>query len=269
MNGGDDSLRADKVIEAFVTYLAEKLYPGLQIVDWPDKTNPRTSDIDAIAEDGGKRVAIEHTSVDFLPDQRRHNDRFMKVIGCLDKELEGQMNYRLRLITPFGSVPTGTSWDKLQDSLRRWILREAPLLPTGETIDIINIAGVPFPLTVQKSLSGPNGLFLARSVKQESDFARRLPLQIDRKALKLAKYKNSCDLLVLLVENDDLANMSRAIMINAVTRSYPHRLPNGLDRIWYADSSVPESIQFWNITPASRKNMSSMNALEELESPPE
>ena len=41
------------------------------------------------------------------------------------------------------------------------------------------------------------------------------------------------------------------------------------NRIWYADSSVPEFIQFWNINPASRKNILGMNALEELGNPPE
>lgn len=119
----------DKVIEAFVMYLAGKLYPGLQVIEWPDKNNTRTPDIDAIAETAGKRIAIEHTSADSLPDQRLHNDRFMEAVGCLEEELKGRMSYRLRVTVPFGTVPTGIPWNEIRDRLRSWILYDVPQLP--------------------------------------------------------------------------------------------------------------------------------------------
>lgn len=269
MNRPTHSRPADKVIETFVMYLASTLYPSLRVIDWPDRTNARTSDIDTIAESEGKRIAIEHTSADFLPDQRRHDDRFMEALGCLEQELKGQLNCRLRIVTQFGTVPTGVSWNGIRDRLRNWILHDVPHLPKSESMHIITIDGVPFPLSVQRSLSGTHGVFFARSVTEETNFAERLHLQIDRKAQKLAKYRETCDLLILLIENDDIANISRATMIKAVETSYPHSLPNGLDKVWHADSSIPHSIQFWNITPGSRKYMPIMNAQEELENPPE
>jgi hypothetical protein len=133
----------------------------------------------------------------------------------------------------------------------------------------IAIEGVPFPLTAQKSVSGTHGIFFARSMTEETNFTERLQLQIDRKALKLAKYRDRCDLLILLIENDDIANMNRGTMIKAVEASYLHYPPSGLDKIWYADSSISQSIQFWNVTPASRKSIMNMSAMEELEKPPE
>ena len=193
----------------------------------------------------------------------------MEAIGCLEQELEGQVNFRLRVVTPFGAVPTGVSWDGIRENLRSWILYDVPHLPNNETLHDITIDGIPFPLTAQKSEAGIHGVFFARSVTEGSNFTERLRIQINRKAIKLANYRDSCDLLILLIENDDIANMSRAIMIEAVEASYPHDLPSGLDKIWYADSSIPQSVQFWNITPTSRKNMLNMSALEELESPPE
>jgi hypothetical protein len=259
----------DKVIEAFVMYLAGKLYPGLQVFEWPDKNNTRTPDIDAIAGTASKRIAIEHTSADSLPNQRLHNDRFMEAIGFLEEELKGLINCRLRVTIPFGSVPTGIPWNGVRDRLRSWILHDVPRLPYNDIVHSIRIEGVPFPLTVQKSTSLTHGLFLARSVIEDTDFPQRIQSQIDRKALKLAKYRDSCDLLILLIENDDIANMNRGIMINAVKAAYCQYLPSGLDRIWYADSSISESTQFWNITPASRANMIAMNAMEEIGRPPE
>jgi hypothetical protein len=259
----------DRVIEAFVKYLGNKIYPGLQVTEWPDKRNTRTADIDAIAEGTGRRIAIEHTSIDSLPDQRLHNDRFMNVIGRLEDELKGRIHCHLRIITPFGAVPIGIPWDRVRDRLRMWILRDVPSLRDGEIRHNIQIEGVPFPFTMQKSMSGIHGLFAARSVDEDTGFHERLQVQIDRKALKLAKYIDYSDLRILLIENDDIANMNRGIMIKAVRASYPHRLPTGLDRIWHADSSIRETPQFWNITPASRADMMRMTAREELERPPE
>ncbi len=40
----------DKVIESFVGYLANRLYLGLQISDWPDKRSGSMGEIDAVAE---------------------------------------------------------------------------------------------------------------------------------------------------------------------------------------------------------------------------
>ena len=44
--------------------------------------------------------------------------------------------------------------------------------------------------------------------------------QVAAKAQKLAKYRSRCNLLIVLIENDDLANMSRGKMIKAVEESY-------------------------------------------------
>jgi hypothetical protein len=103
MSAPNHSRLEDKVIEAFVMYLARKLYPGLQVIEWPDKDNTRTPDIDAIAETSGVRIAIEHTSADSLPDQRLHNDRFMEAIGCLEEELKDELIVDYE--SPFRSVP--------------------------------------------------------------------------------------------------------------------------------------------------------------------
>ncbi|OQW32619.1 MAG: hypothetical protein A4E19_04450 [Nitrospira sp. SG-bin1] len=150
MNGPACPRPEDLIVKAFVTYLAARLYPGLRIVEWPDKNNTRTTDIDAIAESGDKRVAIEHTSTDYLPNQRLHDERFLQAIGYLEQELKGQIHSHLRVITPFGAVPTGIRWDEIRDRLRRWILDNVPQLPADESKHNISIEGVPFPLTVQK-----------------------------------------------------------------------------------------------------------------------
>lgn len=268
MTGPSYSRPEDGIIEAFVVYLASTLYPDLKIADWPDKRNSITPDIDAIAKNESLCLAIEHTRVDSFPDQRLHDSRFMKAIGCLEDELTGMVSCNLQVSIPFGTVPTGISWEEVRDRFRRWILEVVPQLPSERCITI-SIDGTPLSVTMLKSFSRPSGLFLRRIAIEDSGFCDRLRSQVDVKAQKLARYCNSCGLLILLIENDDLANMNRGIMIEAVEASYPQSLPYGLDKIWYADSSSSTTVQFWNVTPGSRRNMPLLTGMEELKRPPE
>ena len=76
----DDNLRPMTdydVINVFVEHLRINGHPGLHVDRWPDKGNLNSSDIDAIAGP----FAIEHTSVDTLPNQRRDADWFMRAAG--------------------------------------------------------------------------------------------------------------------------------------------------------------------------------------------
>jgi hypothetical protein len=62
-----------EVISLFVKYLANENYPGFEVDIWPDEETRQSAGIDAIA---GK-FAIEHTSVDTIPNQRRDSAWFI------------------------------------------------------------------------------------------------------------------------------------------------------------------------------------------------
>lgn len=256
----------DKAIESFVDYLSSKLYAGLHITDWPDKIPGSSGEIDAIARSATKQIAIEHTSLDSLPNQRRDDARFMEVFGPLEMEFHERSDLRVCLVVPFGAVPTGLDWNAIRSRLRDWIVRQVPLLPHGTTEH--NIPDIPFSITVVKP-SGPPRLWFARFAKNDPHFSDRLRRLVNDKAEKLAKYGEAGYHTILLLENGDLANMNRTMMITAVEEAYRENLPVGLNRIWYADTSISDSYQFWNITPNSRTKLSLISATEELENPPE
>ena len=67
-------MKDSEVVDAFVSHLRELGYPSLTVEWRPDEENRDSSDIDAIAGS----FAIEHTSIDTLPDQRRDSLK----IGC-------------------------------------------------------------------------------------------------------------------------------------------------------------------------------------------
>lgn len=258
--------REDEVIKSFVRYLADNLYSGLQITQWPDKQPGSIGEIDAIAEGVGKRVAIEHTSIDSLPSQRLDDARYVKVFVPLEQEFRTRSDLCASISVPFGAVPTGVNWDAVRDALRNWISREVPNLAHVRTEH--NIDGVPFPITVLKPSSICH-LWFARGATEDPNFADRLLDLMNEKAKKLVKYKEAVYLTIILIENSDIALMNRTTMITAVDTSYQANAPTAIDKVWYADTSVPVSPQFWNLTPTSRAGMRLMSATEELENPPE
>ncbi len=257
-------LRQDAVIDTFVEYLAAKLYPGLLIIDRPDQKHGTSREIDALAESPQLRIAIEHTSVDSLPNQRQQDARFSEALGKLEEELKGKINSRVRLNTSFGAVTIGTAWQNIREALRTWLIKEIPKLPEGWSTH--NIEGVPFPIDLMKDSTRPHGLYLARGAPEDDTLSARLLEQLNDKADKLKKYKETGWLTILLVENLDIALMNRGKMALAIAAAYPSVPPTGSDKIWYADTSTPDPFYFWNITPG-RKAGILMNAIEEYENP--
>ncbi|MCK4826024.1 hypothetical protein KA005_60310, partial [bacterium] len=77
----------------------------------------------------------------------------------------------------------------------------------------------------------------------------RIRKQFDRKAKKLAKYHSPDKTTVLLIENDDIALMNEGRMLDSIQTAYPSGLPNDVDKIWYADTSIPNDIEFMDFTP--------------------
>lgn len=149
-----------EVIEAFVKHLQEHGYPRLKICRYPDQENRSSSDIEAIA----CPFAIEHTSIDTLPNQRRNNDWFIQVIGDLEQEFESQLSFRISIMFPYDAATKGKGRDRIaiRKALKSWILEKSPHLEFGKH-DLTNIPGIPFQLKVDKRTSHIPGVAFWRS----------------------------------------------------------------------------------------------------------
>jgi hypothetical protein len=235
------------VINAFVGYLQLHGHPGLRVDRWPDKANRDSSDIDAIAGD----FAIEHTSIDTLPNQRRNSDWFIQVVGGIDKELRGKLPCRLRITLDYAAVTKGQNWPSVREALKAWIISGAVRLADGRHV-VDNIPGIPFRLHMTKAINRSPGVFFGRFDPGDSSLADRIREQINRKATKLAKYHGATRVTVLLIENDDIALMNETILLDAMRQAFSDGPPSGIDEIWYADTSIPSEIEFAEFTPELR-----------------
>ena len=224
------------VIDAFIGYLREHGHPELRIDRYPDKENRTSSDIDAIAGP----FAIEHTSIDTLPNQRRNNEWFMKVAEGLEEEFSSQLSSRLAISFYDGSITKGQDWSKLRQGFKNWISEEKhnPRLADGpHWVD--NVPGIPFQFHVIKEQDSSPGVRFKRFSPENDYLPYRIRKLLDRKAEKLKKYQNLGKTTVLLIENDDIALMDihgRKIL-NAIQEVYRFSLPIGVDEIWYADTA--------------------------------
>jgi hypothetical protein len=238
-----------EVIEAFVAFLRARGHPGLRIDSWPEKTNHNSPEIDAIAG----AFAIEHTSVDTLPNQRGDADWFTKVVRGLETELAISPTCRLSITLEYHAVRSGQDWLAIRQALKVWIVYAVPHLADGRHV-VEGIPDVPFRLHVTKASDRSPRLSFARYELVDDTLSARIWPQFDRKAHKLAKYQGAGKTTVLLVENADIALMNAQKMLDAIRRAYPDGLPIGVDRLWYADTAIPDDIDFNDFTTILRSS---------------
>jgi hypothetical protein len=236
------------VINVFVAYLRENSHPGLQVDRWPDKENRDSADIDAIAGP----FAIEHTSIDTLPNQRRDSDWFIRAAGGLEQELPSTLPFHLRITLEYKAVTKGQDWTAVRAALKSWITNQATHLTDGRYV-LDSIPGVPFRLNVTKASNRRPGVLFARFEPDDTTLPDRIQVQFDRKAKKLAQYPGK--IRILLIENDDIALMNALKMLDAIQTAYPTGLPPGVDQIWYVDTSIPSpsEIEFRDFTSDLRR----------------
>lgn len=231
------------VVDAFVSYLNKHGHPDLKIDRRPDELNRKSKDIDAIAG----IFAIEHTSIDTLPDQRRDSAYFMKAVGSLEQAFPNRPSFRLNVILEYGAVIKGQDWAAIRQALTSWIVNDVPGLTDGRHV-IDDIPGIPFRLNVKKASDRRPGVFFSRFEPNDDTLPARIHDQFEEKAKKLTKYQRPGQTTILLVEGYDIALMNELKMLDAIRKAYPENPPVGVDQVWYADTSVPSELEFMEFT---------------------
>jgi len=241
LNGLDDRT----VLDTFVAYLQATSYPGLKVDRRPEDENRTSADIEAVAGN----LAIEHTSIDTVAQQRQHADWFMKAVSGLESELSSTLTYWLSITLPYEGVQRGQQWSKLRDCFITWIIHASPALPEGAHI-LRGEPGIPFEFHVVKRRSRRPGLYFSRFAPDDSTLPGRIRAQLDRKAQKLRPYKQAGYTTILLVESNDIALMNPHKMLEAIRVGFSRCLPDGVDQVWYADTAIPGECSFHDFTKA-------------------
>lgn len=241
-----ENFKDTTIVEIFVNHLKKNGHLYLKIDRIPDKEikgGNKKEDIDAIAGN----FAIEHTRFDTVKNQTFDSVNFLKVVKDFETKISSQLNFRLKIILPYKGIRKGQKWTSISDSLKNWIINFSSKLTAGEHF-INNIPGIPFQLQVNKTSDRKPGLIFSRSEPENNDFVSRLKGHLNRKGRKLIPYKVEGFQTILLIESNDIALMNEDKMLEGIRVAFSQKLPDGVDEIWYSDTSVPEEILFHNFT---------------------
>ena len=227
-----------EVIDAFIKYLREHGHPELTISCRPEKENDTKIDamIDAIAGP----LAIEHTSIDISPDQRRNSDLFNRAVGGLHKEFSGQLSFHLTINFYDGSIERGRNCKKIRQAFKNWIREEKDNPHLTEGVHWIhNVPGIPFRFQVIKEYDSAPGVSFGRLLSDRTNLPDRIKELLNRKAEKLKPYQDSGKTTVLLIESYSIAltDIQGRVILDAIRDAYPISLPVGVDQIWYVDTA--------------------------------
>jgi hypothetical protein len=220
--------------------------PRLEVDRWPEDENRNTPEIDAVAGP----FAIEHTSVDTVPNQRRDNAWFKEAVGDLEREINDRGSsspYRVHVTLPWGATRKGRDWNAIQDALRNFLADGAPTLPEGRP-EVRGVPGIPFSFAVSKSRGPRPGVFFLRAEPEDDTLPGRMKDAFDH-ASKLARYRAPGTTTILLLESSDIALMNDERMMEPIEQAFPDSLPDWVDEVWYADTSIPGPARFRHLTP--------------------
>lgn len=166
-----------ELVNKFVTYLQKHDYPNLKVDYYPDEINRSTPDIDAIAGP----LAIEHTSIDTIPNQRLNSDRLMKFIGNLEKELDF-LPFYLGITFEYNAITTGQDWEMIRSLLKNWILEVASRLTVVRPYTSYKVPDIPFAIYVTKETGSRGGVRFSRFPPDDDTLFIRIRDLFDKKS---------------------------------------------------------------------------------------
>jgi hypothetical protein len=237
MRGDKD--RADRAaIRNFAKFLEAIGQPVAGVDEWPE--DHKQGEIDAILGP----FAVQHTSIDALPDGRRRGHQFQHVIGSIEDEFSGRLGFYLSIVLDWDAIKTGQDWKLANQGLRSWILREAADMPDGNR-RIASVPGVPFAFDIVKGGSvNADGVFFSRWDPRDETLNRRLRDQVigrHDKLSVLARHRDRGKRTLLLLESGDVALMSDGAIAQAFLEVFP-QWPSKLDELWLMHHVAPPSI---------------------------
>lgn len=233
-------LHQNIVIKETLRFISKARSVAYKIIDYPDRKERKLPACDALALIDSKKVAIEHTSIDSIPFQRRDNSRFITLFGPLERELAGKlpMPGHYQLIVDMGVIPTGIKWDIIRSHIATWCQEVAPNLEIGSPF----IAprhfirkrpeGVPFEITLYRWPRRDGQFKIAYFTPHDLE-NKRTEVIVDAlhsRGGKISEYQDRGFRTLLILESSDfvLGNASDIgqAFVSAIHRSKLKKFPN-------------------------------------------
>lgn len=203
------------VIKEVLEFLSKTIKVGCKIIKHPDEIERNLPACDALAHVGDRKVAVEHTSIDSVPFQRRDDKRFMALLGPLESKLAGKLPTpgHYQLVIPMNAIPTGINWADVRLQILKWCQEVAPNLEIGgpRTAPRHFIRevpqGVPFEVTLYRWPRRDGQFKIARFSPEDLANKRGEVIYqaLISRGTKVASYRKSGFRTILILESNDIA----------------------------------------------------------------
>ncbi|HBG62059.1 MAG: hypothetical protein A2Y03_06670 [Omnitrophica WOR_2 bacterium GWF2_38_59] len=217
--------RQDLIIEEILKSISKSRNLEYMILDKPDIKERNVPACDMIVQIGSEKWAIEHTSIDSIPKQRRDDNRVLKLLFPLRDMLRNKLpvpgHYDLNV--DMNVIPTGINWDELRESIALWCINVAPLLKLGSPKTTPSHyrkekpLGVPFELALYR-WPGRDGVFnIGRFAPTDLEEQRALVIleTLNSRGVKVVQYKEEGFKTLLILEANDIALANQALISEA------------------------------------------------------
>lgn len=210
-------LHEKKVIKEVLKYISKKINQPYRIISYPDEVNRKSPACDMLVSFGNKKYAIEHTSIDSIPNQRRDDNRFIKLLSPLKNELNGELptpgHYQLVIDMDVIPALNRSNGSKIYQSIKEWCIKIAPTLSmrgphSGKKhFERDRISGVPFELTLYKSHRRDGEFRIGRFSPEQIEEKRKEVLKqaLCSRGEKVINYKKEGCHTILILESNDRA----------------------------------------------------------------
>lgn len=236
----EEETKQNRVIREVLEFLSNNISVDYEIIGHPDEIERNSPACDAIAIVGSRNVAVEHTSIDSIPSQRKDDNRFKKVLGPLEKELSGKLPApgHYDLVIHMNVIPTGIKWDDIRQRICNWCQEVAPSLQIGDPFVAPKhfvrgvIQGVPFEVKLYH-WPGRDGQFkIGRFSPEdlETQRAKVIHQALFSRGIKVANYRNNGYRTILIFESHDIALANASVIgqafVNVINEFESAQLPD-------------------------------------------
>jgi hypothetical protein len=226
------------------------------VVDsWPEDVNRNSPAVEALARDGNRLMAVEHTLAQPFVGEREDSAAFRRVIVPIETdELLLQPGFDITVSTDVGAVPTGVRWAESAILIRDWLKHELPVIPEGKSRHTVSGLAFELELIIEKTSDDTPGfagsIFVMRNAPEDT-LDRVLETALRQKLPKLTT--TVADVRVLLLERADVLGGYHRFGValqKLLTEVFPHLKP---DEIWLVNTvglHREDVLYFYKIWPA-------------------
>jgi hypothetical protein len=211
-----------------------------RIADWPDRDSSRKNVDATCVDDGGRKLAIEHTRIQPFENEKADAAMFLQTLATLENHPAlSQAGYMYLASQPVGSIPKGKGikWSAIPKELVKQLPNILPGLRDGSNKVTIQTPDWGLDLAIEKLNVGPGypGKFLTGRQWPGDPGPEVILSGLRNKIPKLAAA--DADNRILLLEKDGVAGTIDSQFELVKDSQEVKGLLAGIDEIWTAETA--------------------------------